>query len=298
MNLQFLPPAVWQAINCLNINSLSEIRIRKGQPVMIEYSGAYEYLNTFGSGGSSGRAIKVNNVEDILSEAIGGNIFAYSEQLKNACVTLDGGIRVGICGECVTEGGKVVAIRSVTSLNIRIPHDVPGCAKDFKALFRKTGVHSLLLFSNPGLGKTTMLRDLAKLLATKCNVLVFDERNEISAMDGYGNGYDLGERCDIIRGGNKRVGFENAIRTMKPEVIVTDELYGDSDLSAVKYAVDCGIAVMASTHITDRLKLQAMPFAYYAELTAIGKPPFIYDKNFNLISDHCADDVSRLSSID
>ena len=40
----------------------------------------------------------------------------------------------------------------------------------------------------------------------------------------------------------------SAIRAMKPDVILTDELYGEDDIKAVKYAADCGICVIASSH--------------------------------------------------
>ena len=293
MNLKFLPLELRQAIDCLNINYLTEIRIRRGQPVIIEYHGEYKYINSYGYSVSPNGAIVVYNVDGLLNSALSDGIYAYSEQLKSAFVTLDGGVRIGVAGEYVTDRGKVTAVRCITSLNIRIPHDINGCAHDLYMSTLSNGLKNILIFSPPGLGKTTMLRDLARHLGKNHNVLVFDERNEIAAADSDGDGYRLGERCDVIRGGDKLTAFPCAIRVMKPNVIITDELYGESDIRAVKYAVDCGITVCASTHVTNNSILKDMPFDYYCRLTGIGDRAVIYDKNFDIVRDNCCDNNSR-----
>ncbi len=282
-----------RAIDCLNINFLTEIRIRRGQPVIIEYRGEYEYINKFGACKNPSEALRVYDVDGLLSSAISDGVYAYTEQLKNAYVTLDGGVRIGVAGQYVTQNGSINAVRCVTSLNIRIPHDIVGCADDIFGTTQKPGARSVLIFSPPGFGKTTMLRDLARRLGARYNVLIFDERDEISAADCDGDGYNLGERCDIVRGGDKLSAFACAIRAMKPQVIVTDELYGPNDIAAVRYAADCGIAVCASTHVTDENILKSMPFDYFCRLTGIGKKVVIYDKNFDIVRDNCGDDGDR-----
>lgn len=297
VNLNFLPQQLRKAVGYLNQNFLSEIRIRKGQPVIIEYFGEYQYINDFGHSRWEKGAIIVDDVQEVLNAAMHSSVYAYSEQLKRGFISADGGIRIGVCGEYVTESGKINAVRGVTSLNIRIPHCVDGCGKNVLELTQKESLHSTLLFSRPGFGKTTMLRDIAKTLGGKYNVLVFDERCEISAIDSNGRGYNLGVRCDIIRGGDKLSAFPNAIRAMKPQIIVTDELYGDDDFAAVSYAADCGIAVFASTHVTDRSKLKEKPFDYFVELKGIGKEQIVYDKNFNLVGNYNPDDDCGVSAV-
>lgn len=290
VKLNFLPPELRRAIDCLNINFLTEIRIRRGQPVIIEYRGEYVYINKCGASSNRDGAIRIYDVDRLLGSAIADGVYAYSEQLKNAFVTLDGGARVGVAGEYVTEKGQITAVRCVTSLNIRIPHDIKGCARGIYSATLQNGLHSVLIFSPPGFGKTTMLRDIARYLGKDNNVLVFDERNEIAAADCDGDGYPLGERCDVVRGGDKLTAFACAIRVMKPQVIITDELYGERDIAAVKYVADCGIAICASTHVTDEKILKDMPFDYYCRLTGIGKKVIIYDKNFDIVCDNCGDD--------
>lgn len=285
MNLNFLPPEIISSLSNVNHNHLNEIRLRKGQPVIIQYRGEYKYINGYGLSAGAVNALICESAEKILNAAMGGNVYVYSEQLKNGFITVDGGIRIGIAGEYVIQGDEILTVKRVTSLNIRIPHDVVGAADGLFGNICDGTIKNTLIFSPPGFGKTTLLRDLARKISqnTPLSVLIFDERNEIAAVDGDGNGFDLGKGCDIVRGGNKINAFKNSIRVMRPDVIITDELYGKEDINAVKYAVDCGISVIASSHTVDRQKLKELPFDIYAGLQGIGREIVVYDKNFNSV---------------
>lgn len=285
MNLSFLPANVKAALDNLNCNFLTEIRMRAGQPIIIEYRGRYYYLGEYGATERKGTALVCGELSGILAAAMEHSVYAYTEQLKYAFITVGGGIRIGIGGEYVTEKGAIKTIQKPTSLNIRIPHDAVGCAGQLYLFLNKINCKSALIFSPPGYGKTTILRDYARHFGRElgCNVLVFDERYELSAIDGSGRGYDLGMNCDVVRGADKLSGFANAIRVMKPNVLLCDELYGKDDFAAIQYAIDCGIKVVASTHFSDKLKLRDLPFECFVGLTGIGKQAVIYDKTFNII---------------
>lgn len=282
MSLSFLPEEIKRAISHLNQNFITEIRIRKGLPVIIGYRGEYYYLDNLGITSKREKAIMAGDPDSIIAKATGGSIYSYAEQMRKGFITCCG-VRIGLAGEYIMQNNEVNTISGVTSLNVRIPHDICGCAQYICLNLFSKGVCSALLFSKPGMGKTTKLRDIARYLSDKlfCNVLIFDERNEIAAMDADGAGYNLGDRVDVIRSGNKLCAFESAIRAMKPDVIITDELYGENDVNAVRYASDCGISVIASSHITDKSVLQVMPFDYFVELKTLLGQPVIYDKNFN-----------------
>lgn len=287
MNLFYLPSDLRKALNNLNLNYLTEIRLRNGQPVIIEYCNEYKYINYIAATDKKENAIVCKDAGSVLYSAIENCVYSYTEQLKKGFVTVDGGVRIGIAGEYVSDKGGVSAIKNVTSLNLRIPHDAEGCSEEiFNALF-KDSLKSTLIFSPAGYGKTTILRDLARKLSVNYNknLLIFDERYEISGADGTRFGFELGARCDVVRGADKIYAFENAVRAMKPQIIITDELYGAQDMQAVQKAIDCGVCVIASSHIIDVNLLKNMPFDYFIGLGGIGQRAEIYDKNFNSVCD-------------
>ena len=298
MTLSFLPDDVRNALSHLNFNYLSEIRLRRGQPVIIEYKGEYKYISAFGVTDNANNLITVREIEPIIMSATNGCIYNFTEQMKNGFITVGHGIRIGIAGEYVTQNGEVTTIKEITSLNIRIPHNVVNCADFIVENLLFNGLHSTLLYSKPGFGKTTMLRDIALSLSKtqKYNILIFDERSEISAICGQ-EGYDLGDRVDVIRCYEKKSAIASAIRAMKPHVIITDELYGDKDIESVRYAADCGIAVIASSHICNREILRTMPFEFFVELIGIGVNPVIYDKNFNIVDRSGLNNIDRTLSV-
>lgn len=298
MNLLFLPVDIALAVGQLNINQLTEIRLRCGQPVIIHYRGEYKYLNAGGASDGAKGAIICNEVEKVLERALANSVYAYAEQLKYGFVTVDGGIRIGIAGEFVTQGGTVISVKEVTSLNIRIPHEVIGCAETIFKAVTQDGLKSTLVYSPPGFGKTTILRDLARLVSTelKLRVLIADERNEISGTAGGKASFGLGENCDYIRGASKSFVFENAVRTMAPQVVITDEVYGDGDLSALNFIAECGLVFIASSHIRNRDRLKKIPADYFVGLTGIGAKAQVYDKDFNFVCDCDTFSTARNSS--
>jgi len=287
VNLHFLPENILSAIGYLNAEFITEIRLREGRAVIIQYKGEYKYLGGFGITESVDKAITCNGVAEVIRAVTEGSVYAFTEQLNRGFIAADGGIRIGLCGEYVMQGREVVSLKNISSLNIRLPHVAAGCA-DF--LFEKIydgKLKSTLIFSPPGFGKTTILRELTNIISTRLrlNVLVFDERNEISATRGGVQGFSLGDFCDVSLGADKLTGLANSLRSMNPQVIVTDELYGDRDREAIQYALSCGIKVIASTQLCDIDKLKHFTFERYVRLTGIGKPYVIYDKDFNYICD-------------
>lgn len=282
MYINLLPDCINNAISKLSFEKLTEIRIRNNLPIYIEYNGTYTFLSKNGKTSDANQSIRIKCVEDVLSALIGNDVYNYSEQIKNGFITIDGGIRIGICGEYVFNGDNLITVRKPTSLNIRIAHEILGCADTVAKDVFSNELTSLLIFSAPGKGKTTILRDFARYLSERRhNVLIFDERSEIAF-----TGSNLGPCVDIVKGGNKIVSFERAIRTMKPDVIITDELYGNKDFLAVESLLNSGIPIIASSHTMDKEQLKRYAFNFYLELTGINKKQILYDKNFNVIGNY------------
>lgn len=217
-----------------NINELTEVRLRLDKEIMLKTLNGTLFLS---------RVADEQLLNEIVSNATNKSRYAYEEEISRGYIDYRGGIRIGIVGEGKTGINGITAISKIFALCVRIPHEILGCAVKIAELL--DDFESTLLVSPPGGGKTTLLRETARLLAMRYDVLVIDERGEIC-------GKDLclrrGERCDVLQGVPKTNAFERAIRTMAPEIVVCDELFGDMDTEAVKKLSSAGIKVLASYH--------------------------------------------------
>ncbi len=264
--LEFLPQRLYGALRNINLNLLYEMRIRAGKPLRVNVDGRFSFL---GGRGICGRADALvptaKEVEDTLLAACGYSLYAVENELRQGYVTAEGGERVGIAGTVVYENGAVHAVRDVTSLCVRIPHEIRGCAEEIYAGCLTERLGSLIILAPPGEGKTTILRDLCRLVSARTdrNILVCDERGELSAGD-------LGATSDVIRFSEKETAFTAGIRAMRPDVIVTDELL-PKDYAAVRRAVESGIAVFASAHLRDAEDVPEKLFEYYVSLDGLGR---------------------------
>ncbi len=197
--------------------------------------------------------------------ASGKCVYSVENQLKQGFLTASCGERMGVAGTFTYEGDCVLSVRSVESLCIRIPHAILGCAEEIYRTCFQEGVRSVLLLSPPGGGKTTILRDLSRLVCerTCANVLVCDERGELSAGD-------TGMTSDVVKFCDKKTAFTAGIRALRPEIIVTDELM-EEDYAAVFRAVQSGIRVFASAHLKRVEDVPQKLFDYYVVLRGLGE---------------------------
>lgn len=244
--LEFLPESVKNAVKKLNISYLYEIRIRETKPIMVNYQGNYRYLGAYGLTEHREKAISctMDEIADCVLKAGNYSIYSVEEQLKKGFLTARYGERIGLSGEYVFERGQPLTMRNFTSLCIRVPHEIRGCAINIYQKCMSDIVQNLLLMSSPGLGKTTILRDLGRILSekTKKNILLCDERGELSVGE-------LGDTCDVVRYSDKETAFEACVRAMRPDIIITDEL-SLKDLIAIEKAVAAGVIVIASAHFS------------------------------------------------
>ncbi len=250
--LEFLPQNLKESLAYLNINYLYEIRMRANQPVTVNFKGKYDYLGAKGRTEHLHKALvcDLEDIADCVYKAGEYSVYSVEEQLKKGFITAKYGERIGIAGEYVFEKGQPLALRNFTSLCIRVPHEILGCGEEIYRYCMSDKVRSVLIMSPPGLGKTTILRDLGRIISekTRKNVLICDERGEISAGK-------LGATCDVVKFSDKATAFEAGIRAMRPEIIITDELSAQ-DCEALIKAVYAGICVLASAHFSsiDKVK--------------------------------------------
>lgn len=275
--LDFLAPRLKRALRTVNSNLLYELRIRADKPFRINLNGKFCFLGENGVTEYPDRAIipTVNEIEETLFAASEYSVYAVENQLKRGFVTGREGERIGVAGTFVYDGNGILSVHSVTSLCIRIPHAIVGCSDEIYERCFSHGVVSLLILAPPGEGKTTILRDLSRLvsLRTKLNILVSDERGELSAGD-------LGDTSDVVRFADKLTVFTAGIRAMRPDLIVTDELLPE-DYRAVRRAKESGIQVLASAHLKKYEDVPDKLFERYVILDGLGKVGKILGSNGN-----------------
>ena len=281
-----LPKAVARPLNALPDGSLREIRVRAGQSIRLSTR--------------QGETIcpceptpqQVAQMAEALCEHA---LYARAEEQRSGFVTLRGGHRMGLCGRVICQGQSIRALRDISSFCIRIAGQWRGAADGLIGqLTDENGFcRSTLIVGLPGMGKTTLLRDsLRRLSEAGRRVCVVDERSEIAAMcDGLPQ-LEVGPCTDVLDGCGKEAGLRWLLRSLSPEVLVTDELSDTLDAQAALEAIRSGVSMLATVHGRDldsvcgRNTLYPLvrnrAFERYAVLDVheVGKLAGIYDRDF------------------
>lgn len=260
-----LPRTLNQYFVGFNYNYINEIRFRVDKPIVINIQGQNRFLTVSGTSENIDNAVCCNmsHITEIIKRASENSMYAIHDQLTKGFITIAGGIRIGVCGEVVENNGKVSTIKNINSLNIRIPHKVKNCSlKTYLYIVGNDNIKNTLVIAPPGAGKTTYIRDLIEQISLKNptkNILIVDERAEISATCDGVQKLNVGPSCDIYTNSSKQFAFENGIRSMKPDVIVTDEINLESDLFAIRQAISSGVSVIATIHANSVYDLKLKP---------------------------------------
>lgn len=245
---KILPDKIWLIIkDKVNLKAVNEIRFRADKPILISMGGKSYFLSEKGISSSLSEALYSSKIviEDIIFRASECSIYSVNEQIKRGYIITENGLRIGIGGNVVEENGQVKTMANFNSINIRIPHIVKNCSLSaFPNIVHDGIIENTLIISPPGCGKTTFLRDFVMQLSERnllYNVLLLDERGELDT--------NLSANFfDKIAFSSKKMGFENGIRALSPDLIVTDEVGQEEDVDAILYASTCGVKILASTH--------------------------------------------------
>lgn len=218
---------------------LEELRLRCGRPLAAVYRGREQPLEAM---------VTADDVAYLASAAAHGSVYAAVDSLKNGYITVDGGSRIGFCGTVVLKNGEAANLRSLSSANMRLAREVKTAAAAVEKVYAD-GFESTLIIAPPGMGKTTLLRDLVRRISDGgTRVSLVDERGEIAAMENGAPGFDVGGSTDVLTGCPKAKGMLMMLRSMNPGVIAVDEITAPEDVAAVETCRNCGVGIIATVH--------------------------------------------------
>ena len=244
-----LPMHIRDAILCAGANPIEEIRLHSGR--MLTVTSRQKNLGC-------GIVVGEREIQEIFNRMCGGSLYAFEDTIRQGYIPLEGGIRVGICGSAACENGKIIGVHTVTGLMIRIPHAISvNTDAILRSFFEKQAFGGMLIYAPPGVGKTTLLRAIAKDAASPRygrHTIIVDTRGELNV--------DLNNSAlllDVLNGYPRDVGIEIAVRTLGAELIICDEIGAMADARATLGAANCGVPIIASAHASSLEELLERP---------------------------------------
>lgn len=227
---------------------IQEIRIKIGKPIILNLSNEEKILNYIATN---------EDMKEILVKISNYSLYAYEEEIKQGYITIKGGHRIGLAGECVISQGEIKTIKNISSLNIRISKEVPGCSNKLMPMITEGDrIYNTLIVSPPKCGKTTILRDIAKNISNGMytiklkgkKVVIIDERSEVAASYNGIPQMNVGIRTDILDNCLKKTGMLMAIRSLSPEVLICDEIGTLGEIEALNMAFNSGVNIIVTVH--------------------------------------------------
>lgn len=186
-----------------------------------------------------------DEIEKIIFHLCTGSIYAHLDTIRLGYISVGNGIRAGICGKAILEGNEISGINDISSINIRIPQKIPFAGEYvFKLLKDNLFNISLLIYSAPGVGKTTILRDLSLRLSNYKNIrfAIIDSREEITPF------FENTISADIYLSYPKGLAIELATKSMTPQLIICDEISSKEECMSILNSLHSGVNIIATTH--------------------------------------------------
>ncbi len=146
---------------------------------------------------------------------------------------------------------RISAIRSrrghIVGLTCRVGRAVYGTIDILEDLILSE--KSVLLLGKPGIGKTTMLREAARILADKKRVVIVDTSNEIGGDGDVPHpAVGLARRMQVMKPSLQHEVMIEAVENHNPEVIVIDEIGRELEALAARTIAERGVQLIATAH--------------------------------------------------
>lgn len=236
------------------LNNLYEIRLGIKKPIMLFSNSGVRFIDknfNLTKSFENLYLVEQEEIEKTIELMTKSSVYAAIDDLKKGFLTINGGYRVGICGNCVFDKDKISYIKNISYLNIRIKREVIGCATEIlDKIVKDEKVKNTLIAGKVRSGKTTLIRDIARGLSNTFfkRVSIVDERGEIAASDGGIAANNVGFLTSVMDFCPKEIAMTMLIRSMSPDVIITDEIGEEGDILAIKKALLTGVKIITTTH--------------------------------------------------
>lgn len=159
---------------------------------------------------------------------------------------------------------RIAALRNrsgkIIGLTLRVGRAVYGTIDSLRDLIENG--HGVLLLGRPGVGKTTRLREMARVLADDCGrrVVVVDTSNEIGGDGDVPHpGIGSARRMQVAHPEAQHAVMIEAVENHMPEVIIVDEIGTAAEAAAARTIAERGVQLIATAHGTSLANLVANP---------------------------------------
>lgn len=260
--IRILPKGIREIFSKINLDykKLTEIRLRADKPILINYNTCEYFISNYSELSDlieDAYVICEEEIKELVQYVCNYSVYAHEEDIKQGFITIVGGHRIGLAGKVVIEGDRIKNIKNISCVNIRVSHQVIGCARKIMPYIydeENNNIFHTLIVSPPMGGKTTLLRDIIRIISNESGmkssitVGLVDERSEIAACYNGIPQNDIGIRTDIMDCCPKAEGMLMLLRSMSPKVIAVDEIGARKDIEAIEYVINCGCKLLATVH--------------------------------------------------